>query len=558
MQEFREEVARLLSQASGRKIKAQELSVPPDPKLGALSTNIAFQLDGNPVDNARILANSLEPQGLIQKIEVKGPYINFFIDYAKYSKKILEQARETDYGWNKDHEGKTIMIEYSQPNPNKPEHVGHLRNDFLGMAVSRILKANGWEVIRANLINDRGIHICKAMLGYLKWGEGKQPDIKPDRFVAKYYQKFCREEIKHPELKEEAKAMLKKWEAMDPEVRELWEKIVSWAYDGQKQTYALTGTLFDTWFYESEMYEKGKELVQEAVDKHPEVFKQEEDGSIVAYLKKYKLPNKVLVRSDGTTIYATNDLQLGKEKFDKFELDKSVYVIGAAQNTYTKQLFTMFKVLGFPWWDKCEHLSYGMVYLPEGKMSSREGRVVYADDLIKEVVATAEEETRKKGVSENTEKTAEHVGLGALKFTMLKTNHKKDITFDKEKAVSFEGDTGPYLQYAHARCNQILDRLGPKGTPDYSLLEEQAEHELIKKIGEYPIIIKESGESYETHLLSNYLLELAHAFSDFYDKCPVIQSEGSLRAARAELVEATMNTLGNGLSLLGIKPLKKM
>ncbi|MCD4740578.1 arginine--tRNA ligase [archaeon] len=553
MKEFRTEVTKAIEKATNKKITSKSLSTPPDPKLGDLSSNIAFQFGGNPVEQAKNIASKIKPSGLIAKIETSGPYLNFFLDYEKAAKKIIKQAQHPSYGKSNLGKNKTLMIEYSQPNPNKPEHVGHLRNDFLGMALSNILTANNYKVIRANLINDRGIHICKAMLGYQKWGKC-QPDIKPDHFVAKYYQKFCQEEAKHPKLTEEAKNMLKKWENKDPETIALWEKIVNWAYEGQRQTYALTGTEFDEWFYESRMYEKGREIVEQAVKK--KIFKKEKDGSIVAQLKP--LPNKVLVRSDGTTIYATNDLQLGKEKFAAYDLDKSIYVIGSAQNTYMKQLFKMFKLLGFKWWNKCYHLSYGMIYLPEGKMSSREGRVVYADDLLDEVITLAKKEATAKGMSQNIEETATQVGLAALKFTMLKTNHKKDITFDKSKSVSFEGDTGPYLQYAYARCHQIIEKLTTNDKPDYSLLIHEKEHALLKKISEFPEIIEESGKNYETHLIAVYLLELAHSFSEFYDACPVIQSKPVLRAARAELVKATMNTLSIGLALLGIQTINKM
>ncbi len=553
MKEFRTEVTKAIEKATNKKITSKSLSTPPDPKLGDLSSNIAFQFGGNPVEQAKNIASKIKPSGLIAKIETSGPYLNFFLDYEKAAKKIIKQAQHPSYGKSNLGKNKTLMIEYSQPNPNKPEHVGHLRNDFLGMALSNILTANNYKVIRANLINDRGIHICKAMLGYQKWGKC-QPDIKPDHFVAKYYQKFCQEEAKHPKLTEEAKNMLKKWENKDPETIALWEKIVNWAYEGQRQTYALTGTEFDEWFYESRMYEKGREIVEQAVKK--KIFKKEKDGSIVAQLKP--LPNKVLVRSDGTTIYATNDLQLGKEKFAAYDLDKSIYVIGSAQNTYMKQLFKMFKLLGFKWWNKCYHLSYGMIYLPEGKMSSREGRVVYADDLLDEVITLAKKEATAKGMSQNIEETATQVGLAALKFTMLKTNHKKDITFDKSKSVSFEGDTGPYLQYAYARCHQIIEKLTTNDKPDYSLLIHEKEHAFLKKISEFPEIIEESGKNYETHLIAVYLLELAHSFSEFYDACPVIQSKPVLRAARAELVKATMNTLSIGLALLGIQTINKM
>lgn len=558
MLEFKEQVAIALSKASGIHVDARSLTVPPNPELGDLSSSVAFQLTGNPKENAEKIAKKIKPSGLIAKVETKGPYINFFLNWNEFNKLVITSALKPGYGKNQNHKGKTAMVEYSQPNPNKPQHVGHLRNNLLGIAISNILEANGWKVIRANLINDRGIHICKAMLGYLKWGNGKEPDEKPDHFVAKFYQRFVKEEAKNPELTKEAQEMLRKWEAGDPEVRKLWKKIVKWAYEGWKETYSLIGAKFDVWFYESEIYQDGKKIIEEGLRKG--VLKKAKDGSVYAELEP-ELPNKTVLRSDGTAIYITNDLALAKKKFEMYNLDKSIYVIGSAQNTYMKQLFKILSLLGFEWADKCYHLSYGMVYLPEGKMSSRLGRMIYADDLLAEVIELAEEEARKKGISKDIKETAKHVGLAAVKFNFLKVNHKRDILFEKEKAVSFDGDTGPYLQYAHARCNQILEKLevyGKTKKADYSLLNTTYEENLIKELGKFPNVVLECGENFETHTLANYLLELAHTFSEFYDNCPVIKAEGSLQAARADLVKATKNVLATGLELLGIKPLDKM
>lgn len=560
-EKFKSEVVSELEKATGKKISPEELEVPPDPKLGDLSTSIAFKLSKEQKKNskeiAEELAKKMSASGLIKEIKTVGPYINFYVNMDKYAGEVLKESIGSEYGKSDAGKGKTVLLEYSQLNPNKPMHVGHLRNNLLGMAVANSMQANGFKVIKASYINDRGIHICKAMLSYQKWGEAKGPDVKSDHFVGKFYTNFIQKAKDHPNLEQEALDMLNKWEEEDPQTRELWKKIVNWAYDGWNKTYDLLGTKFDVYFYESDSYKEGKKIALDALEKG--IFKKDDEGAVVAELEKYNIPNKVIMRPDGTSLYITNDMALAKIKFEKHNPDLSIYCVGSAQETYFKQLFKIIELLGIAEVNKCYHLSHGMVYLPTGKMSSREGTVVYADDLIKEIIELAKQETKKKKMSEDVEKTAKQVGLGALKFGMLKTDAKKNISFEKEKVVSFEGDTGPYLQYAHARCSRILEKLGEVETPDYSQLKTSQEKELVKKISEFPDVVKKAGLNYEIHSILQSLLELVHTFSDFYEKCPVIKAETEgLKSARGELVKATKNVLKIGLNLLGIEAPEKM
>jgi arginyl-tRNA synthetase len=565
-EKFQKEVVGLLEKASGEKIEEKLISRPPDASFGDLSSTLAFalapKLKKKPPEIAADVAKkiAIPKNSLVGKVEAKGPYINFFINQEAFSKTVLEEAEDKKYGHSDVGKGKHVLFEYSEPNPNKPLHVGHLRNTLLGMAVSNLLEANGYKVTRANYINDRGVHICKAMLAYEMWGENKKPDRKPDHFVGQYYALFARKSKDDPLLDQKALELLKKWEKGDKQTRELWKKMVGWCYEGFKETYETLGAKFDSWFYESNIYEKGKRIVEEAMAKG--VFKKDAEGAVIAPLEKHGLPNKVLIRPDGTTIYVTSDLALAKAKFQEYDPDISIYCVGSEQNTYFQQLFKIIELLGIAPVSKCYHLSYGMVYLPTGKMSSREGTVINADDIIDEVTKLAAEETKKREIVEakNVEEAAKTVGLAAVKFAMLRIDPKRDIYFEKEKVVSFEGDTGPYLQYAHVRCAGILEKIGKlKTKPDLKLLTKAEERVLVKKIADFPGIVKHCGANYETHTLAHYLIELTQVFSAFYESCPVAKAESeSLKAARAELVKATKNVLKIGLNILGIDAPEKM
>lgn len=561
LEQLRREAAALLKKASGLTVQLSGFSKPPQAEFGDLAWP-AFELakkgGKNPAQASQQAAAGIKPAGLVTSAASQGPYVNFFADTSKLAELVVNQSSKSNYGFSTDEKSKTVLVEYSQPNPNKPMHVGHLRNTLYGAAVANLLKASGNKVIQATLLNDRGIHICKSMLAYQKWGRGKAPDKKPDHFVGDYYALFAKKAAEEPALEKEALEMLGKWEAGDPAVRALWKKTTAWCYEGFDKTYSRLGASFDEEYFESDLYAAGKKIVEEGAKRG--VFAKQPDNSVEADLTQYGLDKKTLLRADGTAIYVTADIELGRQKFEKHALDASLYCTGADQQFYFKQLFKIFELLGWKWASKCEHLWHGTVFDASGKkLSSREGVVVNADDLVDEVVALARTEAQKREKSTDINKTAEQIGLGALKFAFLSSGHQKDILFDKQKAVSFEGDTGPYVQYAHVRCASILEKLGSTSTPNYALLKAPEEKQLVLKIAEFPDIVKAAAQGRAPHEVAQYLLGLAQCFAAFYEDCPVAKADNEpLKAARSQLVLATKNTLKQGLALLGIAAPDKM
>src|SRR3989338_763556 len=389
MNPFQEEIVNQLFKATNipKSQIALSLETPPEPHLGDFSFpcfQLAKELKKSPVDIASSIIIKLKPSRLIERIEQKQAYINFFISTKALAESTLKEIlKNKKYGKTKTVQ-KKIVIEYPSPNTNKPLHLGHVRNILLGGAVARLLQFQGNTVYRANLNNDRGIHICKSMLAYQKWGKGREPDKKSDHFVGEWYVKFAQELQKNPGLEQEAQEMRRKWEAGDKNVRELWKRMNSWALHGFRETYDQFNLKFDKEYFESEIYEKGKQLVLDGVKK--KIFEPDSTRAVVVDLEKEGMEKKVLLRSDGTSVYITQDLYLAKLKYQDFRMDRSVYVVGSEQNYHFKVLFTLLKKLKVPSADACYHLSYGMVYLPEGKMKSREGNVVDADDLIEDMV----------------------------------------------------------------------------------------------------------------------------------------------------------------------------
>lgn len=569
MIDFREAIAGLLKKALPAKALPKEgikslIEIPPDKRLGDYALpcfKLSPVLKKEPTEIAKELINKITLPKEIKEAKIAGAYINFFVNADMLAEDAIGiiLKEKNNYGKNKNGKGKKVMVEYSAPNTNKPLHIGHLRNDSIGMSISNILEVNGFSVIRANLYSDRGIHICKSMLAYKKWGKGKKPKGKPDKFVGDFYVIYANREKDNPKLKEELPEMLRKWEDNDKETRALWKKMNSWAIAGMKKTYKEFGSRFDVEFRESAFYDKAKAVIGLGLRKG--IFKKDKDGAIYADLENRGLPKKIVVRADGTSIYITNDLALTKYKFEKYKLDRALWVVGSEQNLYFKQLFKIFKLLGFKWAGKCKHLSYGMVFLPEGRLKSREGRVIDADELIEMVENLAKKELKKryKLGKKELENRAKKISLGAIKFYMLRIEPVKNIFFDTQKAVSFEGDTGPYLQYTYARARSILRKAGKSGKKyDASLLKAAVETELIKLLSQYPEIIVKSSESLQPSILCQYLLDLCSAFNLFYHTHPVLKAESDVRNARLKLVEATAITIKNGLGLLGIEAIERM
>ena len=522
-------------------------------------------LNKEPNKIAQELGEVLKKEELIEKISVIGPYLNIYFNKIKIAKAVIEKILGEEIFKINLGNGKRVMVEYSQPNTNKPLHVGHVRNNCIGFSFSQLLKILNFDVIKVNLINDRGIHICKSMAAYLKFGKGKTPqseNIKGDHFVGNYYVLYHQKLKEFPELEKEAQELLRKYEEKDKEVLELWKKMNSWVLEGFNETYRNYRISFDEVIYESEIYEEGKRLVLEYLQKG--IFKKREDNAIIAELEQYGLPDKIVLRADGTSLYITQDIYLAKYKFEKFNLDESIYVVGSEQNLYFKQLFKILELMGFPWAKNCHHLSYGMVYLPEGKMKSREGKVVDADDLLQnmENLAIKEIEKRYSLSEKEKKKRARDIALAAINFYMLKTDAKKDIFFDMEKAISFEGESGPYLQYSYARAKSILKKAEGKNI-EAEIKEipqiDNAEWKLILLMQEFPNIIVESYKHYSLHILCRYLINLAAEFNSFYHKLPVLKEKSAkLKIFRLKLVDAFTKILERGLKILNIAALEEM
>ena len=475
---------------------------------------------------------------------------------------------------------KRILIEYSAPNTNKPLHLGHIRNNLLGYSVARILEANGNRVIKANLVNDRGIHICKSMLAWLKFGGGETPASsgkKGDHLVGDYYVAFDKaykaeikklvaegmdeEQAKHEApIMKEAQEMLRKWEAKDPEVYKLWQTMNGWVYEGFDTTYRAMGVSFDKIYYESNTYLLGKSLVDEGLSKG--VFFRKEDGSVWCDLTGDGLDQKLLLRGDGTSVYMTQDLGTAYTRFKEEHLDEMIYVVGNEQNYHFQVLKLILKKLGYGWADAITHLSYGMVELPEGKMKSREGTVVDADDLIDEMVRTAHDMSQELGklddaTPEEAASISHMVGLGALKYFILKVDPRKTMLFDPRESIDFNGNTGPFIQYTHARIRSVLRKAAEKGIePGKQLPATELsadEVRLIKLLTDYPTIVAQAAENFSPALIANYVYELSKEYNSYYHDYPILrETDAAKQTMRLTLSGSVARIIAEGMSLLGI------
>ena len=515
---------------------------------------------------------------------VKG-FLNIVITPTYWNGVLANIAADEAWGTKSvTDESPLVMVEYSSPNTNKPLHLGHLRNILLGSSLSKILEACGNKVVKTNIVNDRGIHICKSMLAWQRWFDGATPEsasIKGDHLVGDCYvafDKHYKAELKA--LKEqgmsdeeaeaastvmaEARAMLRKWEDGDPEVRALWAKMNELVYAGFDETYKRMGVGFDKIYYESQTYLDGKAKVLEGLEKG--VLYRREDGSVWADLRQDGLDEKLLLRSDGTSVYMTQVIGTAKQRFDDYPIDKMIYVVGNEQNYHFQVLAIILDRLGFKWGKDLVHFSYGMVELPEGKMKSREGTVVDADDLMAEMVATAKDVATQLGKTDGlseaeVDNIAETVGMGALKYFLLKVDPRKNMTFNPKESIDFNGNTGPFIQYTYARIQSVLRKAAEAGFEpvDYSKVEpNEREIALIQRLGDFPSVVAEAGRSYSPALIANYAYDLTKEYNQFYHDCSILKDAREVCSLRTALSVATARTIRTALGLLGINVVERM
>jgi arginyl-tRNA synthetase len=555
----------------------------------------------SPEETARLLGDYLVQQaGIVEKYNVVKGFLNLSIKANAWVQTLITM-RQTDSFGKFATNGKAVMVEYSSPNTNKPLHLGHLRNNFLGFSISQILEASGYKVLKANLVNDRGIHICKSMLAYQKFGQGETPQtahIKGDKLVGNYYVRFEQEnkkqaaeifatyqaqglvtdersEEQHKEkakmataLMQEAQAMLRKWEENEPNTVNLWKKMNGWVYDGFHATYNTIGVTFDKFYYESDTYLLGKDVVEEGLRKG--IFFKKDNNSVWIDLKNEGLDEKLVLRGDGTSVYITQDIGTADLKYKDFPMQQSIYVIGNEQEYHMKVLKLIMQKLNRPYADGMFHLSYGMVELPSGKMKSREGTVVDADDLIDELIALAQQTTQELGKVQELpegEKQALYktLGLGALKYFLLKVDPKKTMLFNPEESLALTGDTATYIQYTHARIASIIRTAQTSSyayeASHYENLSQIAavEQELIQCLGQFPSKSREAAEGLAPSILANYAYELAKCYGKFFHDCPIFKAEtDQLRSFRIALSAQTGLVIKDAMALLGIEVPNRM
>lgn len=527
-----------------------------------------------------------ENTDIVDKYNVIKGFLNLSISKDNWISTLNNIYNDKKYGTKEETpESPLMMIEYSSPNTNKPLHLGHVRNNLLGYSISQIQKANGWKVVKTNIVNDRGIHICKSMLAWLKYGNGETPastGMKGDHLIGKYYVEFDKHykaELKELQAKgmsedeakansslmKEAQAMLLKWEQNDPEIRSLWQMMNEWVYAGFDETYKRLGVDFDKIYYESNTYLEGKEKVEEGLKKG--IFYRREDGSVWADLTSDGLDEKLLLRSDGTSVYMTQDIGTAKLRYQDYPIDKMVYVVGNEQNYHFQVLSLLLDKLGFKWGKELVHFSYGMVELPNGKMKSREGTVVDADDLMDGMIEEAAQTSAALGKLENCTKEEidninRMVGLGALKYFILKVDPKKNMTFNPEESIDFNGNTGPFIQYTCARIKSILRKASEQGIEIKEvkgITLQEKEVSLIQNLTSYPSIVEQAGKDFSPALIANYVYDLVKEYNQFYQTSPILKEENAeTMNMRLMLSACTVKVIESGMSLLGIEMPEKM
>ena len=537
-----------------------------------------------PEDTAQeIGAYLVEHCDAVEKFNVIKGFLNITIKPTFWTSVLLQVAEKPDFGFKPvTEDSRLVMIEYSSPNTNKPLHLGHVRNNLLGYSLAKIMEANGNKVVNTNIVNDRGIHICKSMLAWIKWGNNITPEQagkKGDHLIGDFYVLFdkkYKEEVNQlmakgmseddakaeSALMKEARAMLKKWEDGDEQVRSLWRMMNEWVYAGFDETYQRLGVSFDKIYYESNTYLEGKEKVLEGLEKG--IFYRKEDNSVWADLTADGLDHKLLLRTDGTSVYMTQDIGTAKLRFQDYPIDQMIYVVGNEQNYHFQVLSLLLDKLGFSWGKDLVHFSYGMVELPNGKMKSREGTVVDADDLMDEMIATAKQmsEGRLKGVPEDEiDNLFRIIGLGALKYFILKVDPRKNMLFNPEESIDFNGNTGAFVQYTYARIRSVLRKSNPDdaAVDVTSYAPNDKEIDLIQRIADFPSVVSEAGRTYSPALIANYVFDLAKTYNQFYHDYSILKEEdATTRAFRLLLSRIVSEVICRGFSLLGVEVPERM
>ncbi|MFO8001703.1 MAG: arginine--tRNA ligase [Marinilabilia sp.] len=593
-QQIREMVARAIGELYGTEFEADQvpLELTRKDQQGDL-TVVVFPLlrisRKKPEETGREIGDFLKKElPAIASFGVVKGFLNLVLSHTYWLTVLEDVVSDEAYGFSKaGKDAPLMMIEYSSPNTNKPLHLGHIRNNLLGYSLSRLAEANGKRVVKTNIVNDRGIHICKSMLAWKKWGKGETPASsgkKGDHLVGDFYVKFDQENKKevaalmekgmskeeaekNSSLMKEAREMLLAWEAGDPEVTELWKTMNEWVYEGFDETYNALGVDFDKIYYESQTYTVGREMVLKGLEEG--VFYRREDGSVWADLSDYGLDEKLLLRSDGTSVYITQDIGTAKMRFEDYKIDKMVYVVGNEQEYHFKVLSVLLDRLGFDWGKDLVHFSYGMVELPHGKMKSREGTVVDADDLIGGMIDTARDMSKELGKldgysDEEAERIYRTIALGALKYFILKVDPKKSMTFDPRESIDFNGNTGPFIQYTYARIQSIFRKAGEKGVNTALSIEKELEltskeAEVLKMVANFPNIVKDAGDGYSPALVANFIYDLAKEFNQFYHESPIVfEEDHTVRSARLALTHAVGKVIKHGMWLMGIDVPERM
>ena len=591
---IKEAVADAVSKLYGEEIKSEsvQLGLTRKDQNGDF-TIVVFPLlrfsKKNPEETGKELGVYLtEALSEIAEFNVVKGFLNILLSHSYWINSLEEVRGVEEFGFKKVTDNSPLtMIEYSSPNTNKPLHLGHIRNNLLGYSLSRIVGANGERVVKTNIVNDRGIHICKSMLAWQKWGEGKTPENtgkKGDHLVGDFYVKFDQEYKKEvaelmdsgltkeeaesqSKLMEEAREMLRKWEAKDSKVFSLWKMMNEWVYKGFDESYKALGVDFDKIYYESETFSVGKEEVLRGLELG--LFYRKEDSSVWADLSKDGLDEKLLLRGDGTSVYMTQDIGTAKMRFNDFSIDKMVYVVGNEQIYHFKVLSLLLDKLGYKWGKNLVHFSYGMVELPEGKMKSREGTVVDADDLIAEMINTARDMSKELGKlegysEEDAEKVYYTIALGALKYFILKVDPKKNMTFDPRESIDFNGNTGPFIQYSYARIQSIVRKASDKGVDISEVLDDKVELDtkeiqLLRLVTNYPNIVAEAGKVYSPAVIANYVYDLSKEFNQFYHEIPIVfEEDDAKRNVRLVLSKAVGEVIKQSMWLLGIDVPERM